>query len=65
MEQFWVDKENELLPIRVIVVKEIKEITIKALDKGSRIKRHSPVPMISLMNVGKGLQSIGIEQQDP
>jgi len=57
VEQFWVDKEDKLLPIRVIVIEGIEEIIIKTLDKSGGIERHSPVPIIGLLKVDKGLCS--------
>ena len=51
------DKEDKLLPIRVIVIEGIEEIIIKTLDKSGGIERHSPVPIIGLLKVDKGLCS--------
>jgi len=57
VEQFWVDKEDKLLPIRVIVIEGIEEIIIKTSDKSGGIERHSPVPITGLLKVDKGLCS--------
>ena len=54
------DKKDKLLPIRVIVMEGIEEITMKALNKGSGIKRHSLVPIISLLKNDKGLCSVQV-----